>query len=226
MTANFPQTNEVTARLGIVAPTPVDAFNAAMLTHRNFSVTADIDTYAGLQAAATAGDTDEVSELSTVTVAVRDQADSDGTNDAFNSVALTVEDADDGFDDAFTVTFMADDTALCVAEDKDDCDDANEGSKTELELVATGETSTLSNPFDRVDFWVQDVNGVSWAARVGYIRRERPQGWGHPRDCPRQDLDVLAGHDRGRPVHAYQGGSIPAGFPKRLAHGARIRRER
>ena len=29
----------------------------------------------------------------------------------------------------------------------------------------------FSDPFDRVDFWVQDVNGDLLAARVGYIRR-------------------------------------------------------
>ena len=50
VTANFPDVGTITPiRLGVVVPTVVDAFNAAMLTHRNFSVTADVDTYAGLQ---------------------------------------------------------------------------------------------------------------------------------------------------------------------------------
>ena len=36
-------------------------------------------------------------------------------------------------------------------------------TETKLEFVATATaTSTLSDPFDRVDFWVEDVNGASW----------------------------------------------------------------
>ena len=157
--------------LGIVAPTAVDAFNAESLTHRNFSVTADIDTYAGLQANVAATD---VVELATVSVAVRDQADSDGTNDETSSAALTVEAVDDPYEgtgtepDNFTVAFTADEGRLCVAEDMDDCDDGDaatddDETETELELeVTAGGPGALSDPFERVDFWVRDVNGASW----------------------------------------------------------------
>ena len=157
--------------MGIVAPTAVDAFNAESLTHRNFSVTADIDTYAGLQENVAATD---VVELATVSVAVRDQADSDGTNDATPSAALTVEAVDDPYEgtgtdpDNFTVAFTADEGRLCVAEDMDDCDDGDaatddDETETELELeVTAGGPGALSDPFERVDFWVRDVNGASW----------------------------------------------------------------
>ena len=44
----------------------------------------------------------------------------------------------------------------------DDCADDAE-TETELEFVATTTaTGAFSDPFDRVDFWVQDVNGASW----------------------------------------------------------------
>ena len=174
VTADFPAVGSITPiRLGVVAPTPVDAFNAAMLTHRNFSVTADVDTYAGLQevsgspAAPVAG----VGELSTVTVAVRDQADMDGTDDGTPSSALSVAQADaDAFAiNTFTVAFTSSEPRLCAAEDLDDCDDMvaatdDDETETELEVVATQVVNTppLSEPFDRVDFWVRDVNGASW----------------------------------------------------------------
>ena len=202
VTANFPDVGSITPiRLGIVAPTPVDMFNAAMLTHRNFSVTTDVDTYAGLQENQAATD---VLELASVGVAVRDQADSDGTNDATNSAALTVEDADDPFEgtgaDAFTVAFTSDpagdDTGLCVAEDEDDCADVNEATETELEVVVTaGATGAFSDPFERVDFWVRDVNGASWmlgsdmtgeSGRVSGTDRTRT--WTYSLDATAMDL--------------------------------------
>ena len=174
VTADFGQVGDITPiRLGVVHPTPVDAFDADMLTRRNFSVTADVDTYAGLQVNAAA---DVVVTLATVTVAVRDQADSVGTNDGTPSTTLTVEAPDDGFDadeDPFDVVFTSSagtvgadpaQDVLCVAEDIDDCagmDDAER--ETELEVVATAENEgAFSDPFDRVDFWVRDVNGASW----------------------------------------------------------------
>ena len=198
VTANFPDVGAITPiRLGIVAPTVVDAFDADPLTHRNHTVTANVDTYAGLQADAAAT---EVLELATVTVAVRDQADSDGTNDGTNSPALTVEDADDGFEVAFTVAFAADETTICVAEDLDDCAATDPETSTELEVVATaGATGAFTDPFDRVDFWVRGCKRRLLDARVGYIRRQR--------SCVRErshaDVDVLARRLRRRPVHAH-----------------------
>ena len=205
VTANFPDVGAITPiRLGIVAPTEVDAFDAASLTHRNFSVTTDVDTYAGLQENVAATD---VLELATVSVAVRDQADSDGTNDATNSAALTVEDADDPFEDTtgpgnFTVAFEADETALCAADDVDDCADDNEETSTELEVVATaGADGAFSDPFERVDFWVRDVNGASWmlgsdtsgdSGRVGGTGVDaRYRTWTYSLDATVADLYML-----------------------------------
>ena len=31
-----------------------------------------------------------------------------------------------------------------------------------MATAAESATGTFSDPFDRVDFWVQDVNGASW----------------------------------------------------------------
>ncbi|MDE2773552.1 MAG: hypothetical protein OXI46_07580, partial [Gemmatimonadota bacterium] len=154
--------------LGVVHPTMVDEFNAPMLTHRNYSVTADIETYAGLQENVAATD---VTELATVSVVVRDQADSDGTNNATPSAALTVEAADDPFEgtgtdpDNFTVAFTADEAAICAAEDTGDCEPeaVRDETSTELEVVVTaGGDGAFSDPFERVDFWMRDVNGHSW----------------------------------------------------------------
>ena len=210
VTANFPDVGAITpVRLGIVAPTEVDAFDADPLTHRNFSVTANIDTYAGLQGLATASSgapTADVLELATAGVAVRDQADSDGTNDLTNSPGLTVAAADDDAfaTDEFTVEFEASEARLCVAEDMDDCDDGDaatddDETETELEVVATAAaTGAFSNPFERVDFWVRDVNGASWhlgsdtsgeSGRVSSTDRTRT--WTYSLDAAAANLYML-----------------------------------
>ena len=166
VTADFPMVgpgDEI--RLGVVPPTAVDAFDADPLTGRNYSVTTDVDTYAGLQENPVAS---TVSTLVSVTVAVRDQADSDGKDDGTPSSGgpLVAEDEapDDGFENEFGIAFTASKMMICVADDLDDRDDCemNAETETELEFVATSTTSTLSDPFDRVDFWVEDVNGASW----------------------------------------------------------------
>ena len=97
-------------------------------------------------------------------MAVRDQADSDGTNDGTpGTTTFTVaETVDDGFENEFGIAFEASEATVCAAEDTDDCADDAE-TETELEFVATATaTGAFSDPFDRVDFWVQDVNGASW----------------------------------------------------------------
>ena len=159
VTADFAEVGGELIRLGLVAPTAVDAFDADPLTGRNYSVTTDVSTYAGLQQTAT--DTD-VFTLATVTVAVRDQADSNGMDDGTPSGALGVEAPDDGFAAEFGIAFEASEAAICAADKVADCGMGKKETETELSFVATSTTSTLSNPFDRVDFWVEDVNGASW----------------------------------------------------------------
>ena len=207
VTANFPDVGSITPiRLGIGLPKMVDAFNADMLTHRNFSITADVDTYAGLQENVAATD---VLELATVGVAVRDQADSDGTNDATNSAALTVEAVDDPFEgtgtdpDNFTVAFTASEGRLCVAEDMDDCDDNDpatddDETETELEVVVTaGGDGALSDPFERVDFWMRDVNGASWmlgsdtSGESGRVTNARTRTWTYSMEFPAAMLYMM-----------------------------------
>ena len=175
VTANFAAVGGGdTIRLGVVTPKVVDAFDADPLTNRNVPVSATVSTYKGLQADAAAT---TVTTLTGVSVAVRDQADSDGTDDgtpATTPIAvLDLADVDDGFDadeDPFTVVFTSsegtgDDAAeFCAAEDMDDCGEGDNAKReTELEVVATAtDLGAFSDPFDRVDFWVQDVNGASW----------------------------------------------------------------
>ena len=204
VTANFVATGSTDAiNLGVVRPTLVDAFDADPLTYRNHTVNATVDTYMGLQADVAAT---TVTTLTGVSVAVRDQADSDGTNDgtpATTAIAvLDAADVDDGFTDPFTATFVADTTLVCAAEDEDDCAAENRNSTVELEFVATGEESTLSNPFERVDFWVRDVNGASWmlgsdtsgeSGRRGGsdADTERDRTWTYSLEASAADLQML-----------------------------------
>ena len=160
VTANFDLGGVM--RLGVVHPTAVDAFDADPLTYRNKTVSATVDTYTGLQENPTAT---AVTTLTGVSVAVRDQADSDGTNDGTpgTTIFTVAETVDDGFEDEFTVVFTASEAIICVADDVDDCAEMDPETETELEFVATATaTGAFSDPFDRVDFWVQDVNGASW----------------------------------------------------------------
>ncbi|MDE2751441.1 MAG: Ig-like domain-containing protein, partial [Gemmatimonadota bacterium] len=143
--------------LGIVSPTVVDAFDAEPLTHRNHTVTVDVETYAGITT-----DPSTASTATTgVTIAVRDQAQqSDTPADRHTAVTATLTvgapGASDDFTDNFSAALSAID-AVCVAEKESDCAEANRESETELEVEATADaTGAFSEPFERVDFWMQD----------------------------------------------------------------------
>ena len=192
MTANFAGDID----LGIVNPTVVDAFDAATLTHRNHTITVDVETYAGMTT-----DPATASEASTgVTIAVRDQAQSGTPQHTEVTAALAVDDpgASDNFTDNFAAALSAID-AVCVAEDEDDCADANQESETELEVVATADAvGAFSDPFERVDFWMQDVNGASWligsdtsgeSGRVSATNRART--WTYSLDVSAANLYML-----------------------------------
>ena len=105
-------------------------------------------------------------------MAVRDQTQAMYTS---VSATFTVDDAPDagaGFpdtdeDDGFTLEFQGrnDDNvyAFCGIEE---CDDDDAETSVKIEVRARADASgTFGNPFERVDFWVTDINGVSW--RVG-----------------------------------------------------------
>ena len=156
VTANFAGDIE----LGFVHPTAVDAFDADPLTYRNQTITVDVETYAGV----TIDPGTAAAALTGVTVAVRDQAQEGQTPHTEVTGTFAVGDpaADDNFDDDFMAAFSAID-AVCVADKESDCTESNRESETELEFVATADAAgSFSEPFDRVDFWMQDVNGASW----------------------------------------------------------------
>jgi hypothetical protein len=189
VTANFAGDIE----LGIVSPTVVDAFDADPLTHRNHTVAVDVETYAGITTApihSSPATPTAATGVTGVTVAVRDQAQSGATPyTEVSTTGTTLVDAPAAGDN-FTVSFSAaleDIDAVCVAEDEDDCEGDNRESETELEFEArAGATGAFSNPFDRVDFWIQDVNGASWligsdasgeSGRVGGATNDRTRTW-------------------------------------------------
>ena len=149
--------------LGVGLPKGVDDFDAASLTHRNHNILVSLpQPYKGLQGSPADAD---ATAIAGVTVAVRDQTQADyGLTGGMQST-FTVEDPDVIADEGFTVTFSAID-AVCLAEGKEDCG-KDEKSETTLEVVATAkETGSFNNPFDRVDFWMMDVNGAHWKLPV------------------------------------------------------------
>ena len=156
VTANFAGGIE----LGFVHPTAVDAFDADPLTYRNQTITVDVETYAGV----TTDPGTPAIALEGVTVAVRDQAQQGET--PHTEVTGTFDVGDPAAADNFVNDFMAELKTIdpiCALDDVGDCEMANRESEAELEFVATADAvGSFSEPFDRVDFWMQDVNGASW----------------------------------------------------------------
>ena len=157
--------NGTAIELGVGLPQGVDDFDAASLTHRNHNILTGAlpQPYKGLQ---DSPDDDEATAIAGVTVAVRDQTQANYGTDAGVQTLFAVEDPDGIDDDGFTVAF-SDIDAVCVAEDEDDCAEANRESETTLEVVATAAaTGSFNKPFDGVDFWMMDVNGAHWKLPV------------------------------------------------------------
>ena len=156
--------DNIAIELGVGLPKGVDDFDAASLTHRNHNILVSLpQPYKGLQ---DSPDDMTATAIAGVTVAVRDQTQANYGADGGVETMLDVEDPDGIEDDGFTVVF-SDIDAVCVAEDEDDCDMANQESETTLEVVATAaETGSFNNPFDGVDFWMMDVNGAHWKLPV------------------------------------------------------------
>ena len=150
--------------LGVGLPKGVDDFDAASLTHRNHNILVSLpQPYEGLQ---DSPDDDAATAIAGVTLAVRDQTQANYGTDGGVQTTFAVDDPDGIDDDGFTVAFSAID-AVCVAEDEDDCAEANRESETTLEVVATAAaTGSFNDPFDGVDFWMMDVNGAHWKLPV------------------------------------------------------------
>ena len=99
----------------------------------------------------------------------------------------------------FENVFTASELVICVAEDLKDCEATDPETETELKVVATAKaTGGFSEPFDQVDFWVQDVNGASWllgsdtsgsSDRVSSEDRRRT--WTYSLDASAADLYML-----------------------------------
>ena len=162
--------------LGIGLPIGVDEFNAASLTNRNHVVSATVGIhtsggvlppYAALQN--TVGGNLQL--LSGVSVSVRDQTQAAGDqteNYSTESSTFSVMDApgtDDDFDSGAFTTDWAGRTDANVYEfcGLAVCDDEDLDTSVKIEVMAIAPAAgTFSNPFERVDFWVTDVNGASW----------------------------------------------------------------
>ena len=163
--ANFAQVLSI----GIGLPITVDEFDASSLTNRNHTVSATVNTYAGLQSSGGNAPT----ALSGATVAVRDQTQAEYTS--MSTPPFMVQgapDADDGFpatnaDGGFSYAFVFpgmtssySETTVCGIEE---CDEADSETSLKIEVRASAtESGTFSNPFERVDFLITDINGVSW----------------------------------------------------------------
>ena len=175
--------------LGIGAPVTVDAFNAATLTNENHPVTSQVgivttagvgDPYAATQttipadsAGAGAG---TLQPISGVSIGVRDQAG------AYVVVPTAIADANvtgqvadwlgfrtdtDGFADAgYTFQYPGTATTYTVC-GYAKCEAPTNGtappSTVKIEVRAqAAATGTFRDPFERVDFWMTDANGVAW----------------------------------------------------------------
>ena len=161
-------------RLGVGAPVVVDAFNSSSLTRLNHQVSQTVgivtsassvaDPYKGLQT--TLGGT--IEPLSTVTIFVRDQAQAAyGTGTPSAGLTLTkAAAADDGFaaDAGFASAFQG------LGDDGDyevcgyaKCTDDDLSSTLNIRVrAAASAAGSFGDPYERVDFWVTDINGASW----------------------------------------------------------------
>ena len=148
----------VSLNLGIGAPVPVDGFDASSLTNRNHAVSTTVNTYAALQD--TVGS--DLTTLGGVSVAVRDQTGAYA--DESTTFVTDTPDADKFEFGDFTTDWVGLNGsgvyAFCgIAECADE--DAETSVKIEVRVIAPV-TGSFSNPLERVDFWVTDINGVSW----------------------------------------------------------------
>ena len=166
VTVNFGDAIE----LGVGIPVPVDAVDADPRTKRNHTVIVPaigfgtpipiMAPYAGTQSALAT----TIQVISGVTVGVRDQTQAAYTEStggaAFPTVMAPAADKGFGSDANFTFALSVDD--VCVEGDTDDCAVDDEPTTSDLEFVATRAVGTFRDPFERVDFWMQDVNGQHW----------------------------------------------------------------
>ena len=158
MTADF---GEVLS-LGAGGPVGIDGFNSLKRTNLDHAVGATIVAYAGLQTAVGG----MVEALDGVSVYVRDQAQVDYGEGEKTGITVTDRpNSSHGFQrGAFNTGWVGRDEldvyAFCgvpVCEDEDTA----LAVETEFRAIARA-AGPFANPFERVDFWMTDVNGASW----------------------------------------------------------------
>ena len=170
VTVNFGDMTE----LGVGLPVPVDAIDADPRMNLNHTVivpaigfgtpTPIMAPYAGTQSALGAS----IVRISGVTVGVRDQTQAEYTESmggTFPTVpAPAGEKGFDGGADGADFTFKLSVDDVCVEGDDgmDGCKVMGEPTTSDLEFVATRARGTFRDPFERVDFWMEDVNGQHW----------------------------------------------------------------
>ena len=148
--------------LGAGGPVGVDRFNALELTHLAHTARVTVDAYAGLQSSVGG----RVEALDGVSVYVRDQAQESYGEGEETAVRVTdAPDGDGGFQaGAFTTGWVGRDEsdvyAFCGIPV---CGDEGAALAVKIEFRAIAPADgTFDNPFERVDFWMTDVNGASW----------------------------------------------------------------
>ena len=172
---------------GIGVPVEVDDFDADPLTNVNVPVTATVAilTTGGAMApykALQTGLGEPPQAMSAVDVFVRDQASDyeNATAPVAPTGAPTAGDDADAFNTgAFTFHWLGRETVgatdtyqVCAlpggcGDDSgtDGVDEEDFPTALEIEIAALAPAGgTFRDPFERVDFWVQDVNGTSWYA--------------------------------------------------------------
>ena len=148
--------------LGAGGPVGVDGFNSLELTNLNHAAGMTVDAYAGLQSRV-GGD---VQALDGVSVYVRDQAQEDYGDG--ERTRITVSDPprrSDGFQrGAFRTGWVGrDDSDVYAFCGVPVCEDEGAALAVGIEFRAVARADgPFPNPFERVDFWMTDVNGASW----------------------------------------------------------------
>ena len=170
-TVNFDFGDGNDLNLGIGLPVALDDFNASSFTRLNHSVTATVATYVGLQNSI-GGD---LMQPSGVSVYVRDQTQIQyGAANTANTTPISVANIESIPDDslghkadAYTYEWVGrpgengDQPYVVCGLAACDPTTVKTSLKVEVRVIAP-EDGTFRDPFERVDFWVTDVNGASW----------------------------------------------------------------
>ena len=165
--------------LGAGGPVGVDGFNSFELTNLSHAARVMVDAYAGLQSRV--GGT--VQALDGVSVYVRDQAQADYGDGQETGITVTdPPSSSHGFQrGAFNTGWVGrDDLGVYAFCGIPVCEDEDAALAVEIVFRAIARADgPFPNPFERVDFWMTDVNGASWffgSDATGRSGRKGPDG--------------------------------------------------